>query len=75
MGGDTSKIVLPFYDAEDGRQVHRNCVVVPWQCGSDAAGGVLMLVGEEHPPYATLEVADRALGRKTQGLMQILEAM
>ena len=75
MGGETSKIVLPFYDAEDGRQVHRNCVVVPWQCGSDAAGGVLMLVGEEHPPYATLEVADRALGRRSRGLMEILEAL
>ena len=75
MGGETAKIVLPFYDAESGRQVQRNCVVVPWQCGSDAAGGVLMLVGEDHPPYATLEVADRALGRKSRGLMQILEAM
>jgi PAS domain-containing protein len=75
MGGETAKIVLPFYGAEDGRQVLRSCVVVPWQCGSDAAGGVLMLVGEEHPPYATLEVADRALGRQTRGLMEILEAM
>jgi PAS domain-containing protein len=75
MGGDTAKIVLPFYGAEDGRQVLRNCVVVPWQCGSDAAGGVLMLVGEEHPPYATLEVADRALGRRSRSLMEILEAM
>jgi PAS domain-containing protein len=75
MGGETAKIVLPFYDAESGRQVQRNCVVVPWQCGSDAAGGVLMLVGEDHPPYATLEVADHALGRKSRGLMQILEAM
>jgi PAS domain-containing protein len=75
MGGETAKVTLPFYGAEDGRQVHCSCVVVPWQCGSDAAGGVLMLVGEEHPPYATLEVADRALGRQTRGLMDILEAM
>jgi len=75
MGGETSSIILPFYDAEDGRQVQRNCTVVPWQCGSDAAGGVLLLVGEEHPPYATLEVADRALGRRSRGLMDILEAL
>jgi PAS domain-containing protein len=75
MGGQTAKVTLLFYGAEDGRQVQRNCVVVPWQCGSDASGGVLMLVGEEHPPYATLEVADRALGRRSRGLMDILEAM
>jgi PAS domain-containing protein len=75
MAGQTAKVTLPFYGAEDGRQVQRSCVVVPWQCGSDAAGGVLMLVGEEHPPYATLEVADRAFGRHSQGLMEILEAM
>jgi PAS domain-containing protein len=75
MGGQTAKVTLPFYGADDGRQVHRSCVVVPWQCGSDAAGGVLMLVGDDSPPYATLEVADRALGRKTRGLMDILEAM
>lgn len=75
IGGETAKVTLPFYGADDGRQVQRSCVVVPWQCGSDAAGGVLMLVGEEHPPYATLEVADRALGRQTRGLMDILEAM
>ena len=75
MGGQTSQVELPFYSAEDGRQVKRNCVVVPWQCGSDAAGGVLMLVGEEHPPYATLEVADRALGRRSRGLMEMLETL
>jgi hypothetical protein len=75
MGGQTAKVMLPFYGAEDGRQVQRSCVVVPWQCGSDAAGGVLMLVGEERPPYATLDVADRALGRRSRGLMEILEAM
>lgn len=75
MGGETAKVTLPFYGADDGRQVHRSCVVVPWQCGSDAAGGVLMLVGDDSPPYATLEVADRALGRQTRGLMEILEAM
>jgi hypothetical protein len=55
--------------------VQRSCVVVQWQCGSDAAGGVLMLAGEEHPPYATLEIADRALGRRSRGLMDILEAL
>lgn len=75
MGGETAKVALPFYGAEDGRQVQQTCVVVPWQCGSDAAGGVLMLVGEEHPPYATLEVADRALGRQTRGLMEMLETL
>ncbi|MBL8596114.1 MAG: PAS domain-containing protein [Devosia sp.] len=73
--GQTAKVTLPFYAAEDGRQVARCCVVVPWQCGSDAAGGVLMLVGEEHPPYATLEVADRALGRRTRGIAEMLEAL
>lgn len=75
MGGHTSKAILPFYGAEDGRQVMRSCVVVPWQCGSDAAGGVLMLVGEEHPPYATLAVADRALGRRTRSLAEMLKTL
>lgn len=75
MGGQTAKITLPFYGAEDGRQVARATVVVPWQCGSDAAGGVLMMAGEEHPPYATLEVADRALGRRSRGLAEMLEKL
>jgi PAS domain-containing protein len=75
MGGETAKVTLPFYGADDGRQVHRACVVVPWQCGSDAAGGVLMLVGDDSPPFATLEVADRALGRRTKGLVDMLETL
>jgi PAS domain-containing protein len=75
MHGQAAHVSLPFYGAEDGRRVMRTCVVVPWQCGTDAAGGVLMLVGEERPPYATLEIADRALGRSTRGLMDMLEAM
>jgi PAS domain-containing protein len=75
MNGQTAQVSLPFYGAEDGRQVMRSCVVVPWQCGADAAGGVLMLVGEERPPYATLDVADRALGRRTQGLMDMLDTI
>lgn len=75
MGGETAKVTLPFYGADDGRQVHRACVVVPWQCGSDAAGGVLMLVGDDSPPFATLEVADRALGRRTKGLVAMLETL
>ena len=75
MAGQTAKITVPFYSAEDGRQVARRCVVVPWQCGSDAAGGVLMMAGEEHPPYATLEVADRALGRRSRGLAEMLETL
>jgi PAS domain-containing protein len=75
MAGQTAKITLPFYGAEDGRQVPRATVVVPWQCGSDAAGGVLMMSGEEYPPYATLEVADRALGRRSRGIAEMLEAL
>jgi PAS domain-containing protein len=75
MGGKTANVTLPFYAAEDGRRVQRNCVVVPWQCGSDAAGGVLMLVGEQQPPYATLEVADKALGRRTRGLLEMIETL
>lgn len=73
MGGESARVALPFYEARDGHPVQRSCVVVPWQCGSDAAGGVLMLVGEEQPPFATLEVADRALGRRTRSLEEILE--
>ncbi len=64
MSGRTAQIAVPFYDAREGMQVKRNCVVMPWQSGADATGGVLMLVGEEQPPYATLEIADRALGRR-----------
>jgi PAS domain-containing protein len=75
IGGKTAKVSLPFYAADDGRQLQRTCVVVPWQCGSEAAGGVLMLVGEEHPPYATLDVADRALGRRSRTLAGMLETI
>ena len=46
-----------------------------WQCGQDASGGVLMLVGEELPAYATLDIADKALGRSTKGLLEMFETM
>ena len=75
MGGRTAQISLDFYGGDDGRPVKRAGVVVPWQCGTDAAGGVLMMVGEAQPPFASLDIADRALGRRTKGLMEILEAM
>lgn len=75
LAGRTAEMSLPFYAAEDGRQVPRSCVVVPWQNGSEAAGGVLMVVGEEHPPYATLEVADRAMGRQSRSLVEMLQTL
>lgn len=75
MAGRTAQVSLDFYGGDDGRPVKRSGIVVPWQCGADAAGGVLMMVGEAQPPYASLDIADRALGRRTKGLMEILEAM
>jgi PAS domain-containing protein len=75
MAGRTARIALDFYGGDDGRPVKRSGVVLPWQCGTDAAGGVLMMVGEAQPPFASLDIADRALGRRTKGLMEILEAM
>lgn len=73
MRGKTAQFVSAGYAAEDGRPVKRSVVVTSWQCGSDATGGVLMMTGEERPPYATLEVADRALGRRTRSLIEMLE--
>lgn len=75
MNGKTAQFEQSFYSAEDGLAVPRRVVVTSWQCGSDAAGGVLMMAGEEHPPYATLEVADRAFGRRTRNLIEMLETV
>lgn len=75
MQGRTHQFDYPFYSAEDGMPVKRRVVVTPWQCGSDAMGGIVMMAGEAQPPFATLEVADRALGRRTRGLMEMLEAV
>jgi|EndMetStandDraft_7_1072992.scaffolds.fasta_scaffold117271_2 PAS domain-containing protein len=75
MKGRSAQFNLPFYSAEDGRPMQWRMVVTSWQCGSDASGGVLMMAGEENPPYATLEVADRAFGRRTRGLLEMLEGV
>ena len=75
MGGKTAQFEQSSYSAEDGLAVPRRVVVTAWQCGSDAAGGVLMMSGEERPPYATLEVADRAFGRRTRNLLEMLETV
>ena len=38
MHGETAQVTLPFYGAEDGRQVMRRCVVVPGNAGRTRQG-------------------------------------
>lgn len=49
--------------------------MIPWQCGTEAAGGVLMVIGGGDASYASAEIADRALGRSMNGLLKILETL
>ena len=73
LNGRTAQIELWFYSGVARRDVRQSCAVIPWQCGTDTAGGVMMVIGGGEPTYATLEMADRALGRTTRGLLQMLE--
>lgn len=75
LNGRTAHVGLWFYSGEDGRQVRRSCAVIPWQCGADAAGGVLMVVGGGEPSYASREIADKTLGRSTRSLLELLETL
>jgi len=75
LNGRTAHIGLWFYSGEDSRQMRRSCAVIPWQCGTDAAGGVMMVIGAGEASYASLEIADRTLGRSTRGLLQMLETI
>jgi PAS domain-containing protein len=75
LHGETAQLGLWFYSGETGQQVRRTCVVIPWQCGADAPGGVIMVVGGGEASYASLEVADKALGRTTKTLLQLLESL
>ena len=75
LNGRTAHIGLWFYSGEDSRQIRRSCAVIPWQCGTDAAGGVMMVIGAGEASYASLEIADRTLGRSTRGLLQMLETI
>ncbi|HVY50386.1 MAG TPA: hypothetical protein VHA07_02380, partial [Devosia sp.] len=75
LGGRPAHFGLWFYSGEDGRQVRRSCAVIPWQSGADGSGGVLMVVGSGETSYATLEIADRTLGRTTKGLIEVLESL
>jgi len=75
LGGQPAHLGLWFYSGEDGRQVRRNCIVVPWQCGADSPGGVMIVIGGAQTSFASLEIADRALGRSTKGLLELLETL
>ena len=75
LNGHTAHVGLWFYSGEDSRQIRRSCAVIPWQCGTDAAGGVMMVIGAGEASYASLEIADRTLGRSTRGLLQMLETI
>ena len=75
LNGRTAHIGLWFHSGDDRRQVRRSCAVIPWQCGADAAGGVLMVIGGGEPSYASLEIADRSLGRTTHSLLRMLETI
>ena len=75
LNGRTAHVGLWFHSGDDRRQVRRSCAVIPWQCGTDAAGGVLMVIGGGEPSYASLEIADRSLGRTTHSLLKMLETI
>lgn len=75
LGGKTVHATLPLYTSTSEHGVVRECAVIPWQCGSERADGVLMVWGVGERAYASLEIADRASGAGTRGLMRLLEAM
>lgn len=74
LNGRTAHIGLWFHSSETRQQVRRQCAVIPWQCGSDNAGGVMMVIGGLEPSFASPEIADRALGQ-ARSLMAIFEAL
>ena len=74
LNGRIGRVGLWFHSGEDRRQVHRSCAVIPWQSGTEAPGGVLMVIGGD-ASYATAEIADRALGRTTRTLLEMLETV
>jgi hypothetical protein len=55
------------------RRMRKTCVVIPSQCGGDAAGGVIMVTGGGEPSYADLGTASRSSGVK--GLFDVLETI
>ena len=75
LGGRTAHVGLWFYSGELHQKVRRQCAVIPWQCGSESAGGVLMVIGGGEPSYASADIADRALGRSVLNLWSTLEAL
>lgn len=75
LKGRSTTIGLWFHTGEDRRQVRRDCAVIPWQCGADASSGVLMVVGGSEASYASLDIADRALGRTAQSLLSVLHTI
>lgn len=75
LNGRTAHIGLWFHTGDIQQRVRRRCAIIPWQCGSDSAGGVLMVIGGGEPSYASAEIADRALGRSARSLLATLEAL
>lgn len=74
LQGRTAHAGLWFYSGDARERVRRDCAVIPWQCGSDRAGGVLMVVGGD-AGYASAGIADRAAGRAALSLLATLEAL
>lgn len=75
LNGRTARVGLWFYAGETRQRVRRRCAVIPWQCGTDSAGGVLMVIGGSEPGYANEEIADRALGHAARSLLGTLESL
>lgn len=75
LNGRTAHVALWFYAGETRQRVRRQCAVIPWQCGTDSAGGVLMVIGGGEPGYANAEIADRALGHTAKSLLATLDAL
>jgi PAS domain-containing protein len=75
LNGRTAHVGLWFHSGELRKRVWRQCAVIPWQCGSESAGGVLMVIGGSELSYASAEIADRALGRSAPTLMATLAAL
>lgn len=75
LQGQAANVGVWFWSGESHKQLRRSCVVIPWQCGNDAPGGVMMVIGGGESSYASLAIADKALGRTTQSLLQMLETL
>ena len=75
LNGKTARVTLKFYGAEDSRQIRRVCAVIPWHCGGETTGGVLLVYGSAERVFASPDIADNVMGRQGRSLIQLLETL